>query len=269
METRLGRASRTLFLGLIYALIYMAMQLLPYIFIALFSLTGDTVTGYEDIYGLVLKNLFPCTFAAMAAALVLYILLGLLRERPVLGELKVKGISQSQAGGAIALAFGLRLAVSVYTVLSDEIPALKDSLESAPDISPALSSPLNILFALLIMNIAAPVFEEVLFRGFIQTELMRGFPSPAAIVISSLIFAVFHGNLFQSTFVFFVGLCLGFCFYKTGSLLTSIILHIIFNSSAALQYLALMLPPWALVIEAVIGAAAIYLGIRLVKRKDC
>lgn len=84
--------------------------------------------------------------------------------------------------------------------------------------------------------VLAPVYEEFIFRGILQTWLRKVSSSKTAIVIASMIFAAFHYSSLQgysnislclSLFVF--SLFLGFCYEKTRCLFSSIILHVTFN----------------------------------------
>lgn len=72
----------------------------------------------------------------------------------------------------------------------------------------------------------APILEEVLYRGIIFNHLKKVCSVRNSIIISSLIFALMH---FEFSYLFFSYFMLGifFCisYYKTGSLLVSIIFH--------------------------------------------
>lgn len=55
----------------------------------------------------------------------------------------------------------------------------------------------------------APVAEELVFRGYVQKSL-EPFGKKLAIFGSALFFGMYHGNLSQAIFAFFVGLLLGY-----------------------------------------------------------
>ncbi|MDR3644515.1 MAG: CPBP family intramembrane metalloprotease, partial [Clostridia bacterium] len=77
----------------------------------------------------------------------------------------------------------------------------------------------------------APIIEEFIFRGLIMRSLLR-FGSGFAIVMSSLLFAMLHGNLAQIPFAFIVGLSLGYFAYKLNSVWASVILHSFVNTTS-------------------------------------
>ena len=84
-------------------------------------------------------------------------------------------------------------------------------------------SPLSLIFIIVI----APVIEEILFRGVVLKPLEK-YGKLLAIVISSLLFAIYHGNIIQGIYAFICGLLLGFVASEY-SLKYSVILHIFNN----------------------------------------
>jgi membrane protease YdiL (CAAX protease family) len=93
----------------------------------------------------------------------------------------------------------------------------------------------------LIVVIAAPVMEELLFRKFIIDRITR-YGEGVAIVVSGLMFGLFHGNLNQFVYAFLIGVFFGFIYVKTRQIKYTIILHMIINflggfvSSALLKF---------------------------------
>lgn len=72
-----------------------------------------------------------------------------------------------------------------------------------------------------------PIAEELLFRGIVLRTL-RPWGKQAAILISALVFGLFHGNVAQIPFAFAVGVVLGYVAVEH-SILWAIVLHIINN----------------------------------------
>ena len=88
--------------------------------------------------------------------------------------------------------------------------------------------------------VLAPVLEEVMFRGAIQGYIMRKVRSPwVAIVVASLIFGVFHMNPVQIVYATLLGLILGWIYYRTGSLMSVIVGHVLNNTIATMTELAI------------------------------
>lgn len=90
-------------------------------------------------------------------------------------------------------------------------------------------------WGLLSIVVAAPVVEELLFRGGVMNSLRRaGYGARATIVWSALIFGVFHLNPAQIPFAFLLGLLLGWLYHRTGSLLPGLLCHFINNALGAM-----------------------------------
>lgn len=83
------------------------------------------------------------------------------------------------------------------------------------------------LFILLSVWIIAPVGEELIFRGFLMRYLEK-YGKLTAIVVTALLFGLFHGNLGQGLNAFAVGLVLGYVAIEY-SVVWSIVLHWVNN----------------------------------------
>lgn len=85
------------------------------------------------------------------------------------------------------------------------------------------------------VGILAPLTEEVVFRGAILRTLL-GMMSKrnhwVAIMISAAIFGAVHGNAAQFINALFMGLLLGWMYYRTRSLVPGILLHWVNNTMA-------------------------------------
>ena len=97
-----------------------------------------------------------------------------------------------------------------------------------PDIS-APSDPTTFILYFVMIAILPAFLEEFAFRGVLMQSLRR-FGDGFALVVSSVIFAAMHGNLVQSTAVFFLGLTIGFFVLRTGSLWVGILMHFVNNA---------------------------------------
>lgn len=73
--------------------------------------------------------------------------------------------------------------------------------------------------------IMAPIFEEIVYRQVILDELLVKYNYKKAIIISSLIFSIYHLNLVQLVDAFLVGIILAMVYYKSKSLIPCIALH--------------------------------------------
>ncbi len=78
--------------------------------------------------------------------------------------------------------------------------------------------------------IAAPLFEEFLFRGFLLPSLTRYLPVWGAIGLSSFIFAVAHLSLSEVLPLMTLGIILGVVYTRSRNLLAPMVLHSLWNS---------------------------------------
>ena len=85
----------------------------------------------------------------------------------------------------------------------------------------------------LCVSIFAPFFEEWLCRGMVLRGLLGNGMRPVwAIVVSALFFALIHLNPWQAVPAFLLGCLFGFVYYRTGSLLLTMLMHFANNTCA-------------------------------------
>jgi membrane protease YdiL (CAAX protease family) len=87
------------------------------------------------------------------------------------------------------------------------------------------------LFAILL----GPLFEEIVFRGFIQPLFARDLGTVAGVLLAAGLFGLLHGPEYSGAWQFVVlitaaGACFGWVRARTGSLVPAIIMHAGFNS---------------------------------------
>jgi membrane protease YdiL (CAAX protease family) len=95
-----------------------------------------------------------------------------------------------------------------------------------------LSRQYEFILAFVVLVVAVPVAEEMLFRGFLFGKLKKNAPIWLAILITSILFATLHGawNVALDTFALSVVLCI--LRQITGRLWPSILLHMVKNGIA-------------------------------------
>lgn len=95
----------------------------------------------------------------------------------------------------------------------------------------------NVVLSIITMCILPAIGEELLFRGAVLGA-MRRFGDKKAIVISAVVFALYHFNLAQTWYQLFYGAFLAFIVVKTDNLLYAVALH--FCNNLFVQLLALI-----------------------------
>lgn len=86
----------------------------------------------------------------------------------------------------------------------------------------------NILLMFVLAVCIAPVYEEYVFRKLIVERTVQ-YGQGVAVLLSGLMFGLFHGNFNQFIFAFPLGVFLAFLYAKTGKLKVTIAIHMIVN----------------------------------------
>jgi membrane protease YdiL (CAAX protease family) len=125
---------------------------------------------------------------------------------------------------ALNLSFGLLLAAVGWIVDREEAnPFLLYAKRPGGWVTLALS-----------MAVAAPVIEEVLFRGRLQGALQRRMGATLSIVLTAAVFALAHLEANGMLVRFLAGVTMGFAFRATGSVWAGMVQHGAFNGSLLL-----------------------------------
>ncbi len=108
----------------------------------------------------------------------------------------------------------------------------------------ALQAQDKVALAILFVTaaIAAPVFEEIMFRGFLLPSLTRYLSVSTSIVISGLIFAIAHLSLSEVLPLTVLGIILGTVYTRSRNLLAPMLLHSLWNSGTLLSLFILGSP---------------------------
>ena len=113
--------------------------------------------------------------------------------------------------------------------LEETAQALTDKMTNVDTIG-------GLLLNLLVIALIPAVGEEMTFRGVFQQSLTRRMSPHIAIILSAAIFSFFHFQFFGFLPRLFLGILLGYMFYITGSLWTSILMHFVNNGAAVTLY---------------------------------
>lgn len=129
---------------------------------------------------------------------------------------------------------------------------------------------------ILCMAVLGPILEELLFRGAITKVLLEKYEPTTAILLSGLVFGVFHINPVQVVSATLAGFFFAWLYFKTRNLLPCMLIHI-FNNSLSV-YLTKTYPEvettaellgttWVIVIG-VMSAAVLVLAVKQLNQKN-
>lgn len=89
--------------------------------------------------------------------------------------------------------------------------------------------PFPFFISILLIGIITPICEELVFRGVLLREFSTQNSKLSGILISSIFFGLYHMNFNQLMYAFFMGIIMSLLVFLTGSLVSSIIFHSLFN----------------------------------------
>lgn len=190
------------------------------------ALTVIVETGSLDLFQMLevlMAYVTPITLASNLFTLVFLLLFFPLRRKNPLREFQLRPVPSLAAAGAVSLAPLLYAAVTLALSL---LPAawMEDYIQASSTLDGTG------LIPFLAIALAAPLAEEVIFRGLIQSRLALALPGWPAVVLSALLFALCHGQPVWMGYAFVLGMVLGIMAWRTGSILPSILTHIVFNA---------------------------------------
>lgn len=123
------------------------------------------------------------------------------------------------------------LAIATGQFLNDLINGLhlNDLFTGYSEVSEQAFSGQPVGLMILVVGIIGPICEELMFRGIVFHRLKDWVKPQVAIVISALLFGIYHGNVVQFFYATCMGVMLAIIYDKTGTLWISIVAHIAAN----------------------------------------
>ncbi len=160
----------------------------------------------------------------------------------------------------VVFVLSFTLSTQIATVLTNAAAASDAYRETA-----ASQYSCNIVVGLIVYCLISPVAEEILFRGIIYTSFRSYAPIFMAIIISGIIFGIYHGNIIQGIYAFIFGCLMALAYEYYGSFYAALAVHILQNLVAYLGTYTLLrntfITSWLFV--AIMGAVALFSVIML------
>jgi membrane protease YdiL (CAAX protease family) len=207
-----------------YILIYLASTLIV-------GMIGGILLGVKyalnpngpSLQDLINQNAINITLLASILSLIFFIILIRYEHKSFINYMSYKSISIENGLLMLLIILGLSFfSVSFVSLLMDYFPKYKE-------VSDTLESSLNTPIGIASIIILIPAFEEIFFRGIIFKELKMRINFSASVIISALIFAIFHGNVLQGIYTFIFGIITALMYTWTKSLWTNTFAHITYN----------------------------------------
>ncbi|MBR4868595.1 MAG: CPBP family intramembrane metalloprotease [Clostridia bacterium] len=125
--------------------------------------------------------------------------------------------------GFLGILFGNALSIAVQPLF----PYAQDNLDAL--MGEMAKTPYELIVELLYICVVPAIVEELAFRGVVL-QILRKYGDGFAIVVSALLFGLFHGNVVQLPFAIGLGIVAGYITVRTNSMLPAMILHFCNNA---------------------------------------
>lgn len=191
--------------------------------VALLQIPAEIIVGsYSTAWGILVNE----TLFILGAPLLILWLTGY----PLLLPAKLTAIGRRRLVVAVCLTLGSAVLLSYAQSFSSDLVRIPASLVNQQSRPMEIHSWDDFYLKLLMLGLLAPVCEETLFRGIIQTSLASRWGDLRAILLTAVFFALVHSATFQPHLYLVLGLLLSWIYAATGSLRIAIICHAINNT---------------------------------------
>lgn len=188
------------------------------------------------------QTLISCAFSVVFLYLIpiiaaVYILKRPLKNSP--NKIYSRPKYMGKAMGMFPAGYGLAMAVRLLSMWIGSLFArgtgIGDSFHATEGLFDAPDMPTAVL-TFIQLAVLAPLFEEFWFRGLVM-ESLRPYGNGFAIFISAILFGLTHSNFEQFFYATALGIFLGYIAISTRSIVTTTIMHAMFNSISGVMVL--------------------------------
>ncbi len=197
--------------------------------------TQATLGGALMIVNVLVMGAVPLAYLGLVKNISLSELFGLRR-------LKITTAFLWAVCGLIAVLIPVALASGASNSLLNFM-GLDTSPQDAVQLIGNTKSPLALGLMIFAAVVAAPLAEEIIFRGFLYPVIKRYSDRFFAALLSGLFFALAHSHLGSLLPLLVLGIALAAAFEISGSLLVPIGIHALFNGMSITALLSGMTPP--------------------------
>ncbi len=168
--------------------------------------------------------------------------IALLKPPGMCGKVYKKPKFFGSAMGMFPALYGVAIMTNMLTMLCSKLFEQTDLYKSFNTVNSLRPDNMFCAIVLLVqLVVIAPLFEEFWFRGIVL-ESLRPYGNGFAIFVSALMFGLTHANLNQFFYAFVLGIGLGYIAVSTESIVTTTIMHAMFNSISGIMLLLITFP---------------------------
>ena len=148
-------------------------------------------------------------------------------------EVRTK-LNIKDAGFSFTAGIGVSGISFIWIIIAGKIPEFQEQIAAMREGNSMIGGG-SLHGVLLSAVIAAPIVEEVIFRGVVFGSFRKVFPAWVSILISAVIFGAYHMNPVAIVYASVMGIIAGIVYEKKRNLLFPIILHMANNFVGLLQ----------------------------------
>jgi len=212
----------TLWISLYPILIYTFIQVVLAMVMAVFVIaTGVSQRSMTEIFT---KNALPITaVSAVLASIFMILFLNLdYNKGRIERQENIKALDFVMAvlgGAGIAVVLNIIVSITNVSGLDNSFTEVSKIFNAGP-----------VFVTILCAGVIIPIAEELIFRGLVFNRIKFQYNFISALLISSIVFGIFHGNLVQGIYATLLGFCLSYTYNKTKSILIPISIHFSANT---------------------------------------
>lgn len=169
--------------------------------------------------------------------------------------------------GVRCVLFGFCLAI-VFSAFLSVVPLPEWLIGTYAERTSKIFDRTDFILSVLVIGIAAPLIEEIVFRGYMINRLLTWYSEKQAILISAAVFGLFHVHPLWMFYAALMGYLLAVLAIKKDNILYSICLHMGFNFPSLITVMAdalgkgdsfIFQSPLLVFVYGVIAACGVYL----------
>jgi len=213
-----------------YPLLYLGVQFVVSLIYVFAALIGAAIGGIisrqpHDLEEFIFSGIdykIPMIISVFAAFLIMF---AILRK-----EWKAERLwNVKNFGPAVLFCLGLGFAMNILTNCVINLLPIREVSSPIDDIVGN-----NFVIDFFIFSLAAPVLEEIIFRGVVQKRLTKMMNLHSAIILQAFIFGFIHLNFIQGTYAFVLGIIIGYIYHWFDSIWYACAIHVAFNGTSIL-----------------------------------
>lgn len=224
-KSALGNLMMALLKAGCYLLLFLGCQLLVSLAVTVIVTLLTMVDGsisYELAMEQALSKSALISLLSSVLTLAALVIFFLARKKNILREVGLAKTDLSQVGAAAAITPALYLLVSLVLALFPQ--SMLDDYNAAS--APLGDTNITLFLATVL---AAPLVEEAIFRGLIQSRLERAMPAWLSGLVAALLFGLCHGQILWIIYAFLLGFLFSRMRMTSRSILPGLAAHFVFN----------------------------------------